>query len=53
MISAMFGVGMVIALPLGAYVTQNFSWRWTYHSAAPLAALMFILAAKSSVRAAT
>ena len=31
MISAMFGVGMVIALPLGAYVTQNYGWRWTYH----------------------
>ncbi|NJE04809.1 MFS transporter [Thermococcus sp. M36] len=44
MISAMFGVGMVIALPLGAYVTQNFGWRWTYHSAAPFAVLMFILA---------
>ncbi|WP_148883567.1 MFS transporter [Thermococcus aciditolerans] len=44
MISAMFGVGMVIALPLGAYVTQNFGWRWTYHSAAPFAVFMFILA---------
>lgn len=46
MISAMFGVGMVIALPLGAYVTQNFGWRWTYHSAAPFAIIMFILAWK-------
>jgi len=44
MISAMFGVGMVIALPLGAYVTENWGWRWTYHSAAPFAVLMFILA---------
>ncbi|WP_297437500.1 MFS transporter [Thermococcus sp.] len=44
MISAMFGVGMVIALPLGAWVTQNYGWRWTYHSAAPFAVLMFLLA---------
>ncbi len=44
MISAMFGVGMVIALPLGAYVTQHWGWRWTYHSAAPFVVLMFILA---------
>jgi len=44
MISAMFGVGMVIALPLGAYVTQHWGWRWTYHSAAPFAVIMFILA---------
>ncbi len=46
MISAMFGVGMVIALPLGAWVTQNYGWRWTYHSAAPFAVLMFLLAWK-------
>ncbi|GAB6101671.1 MFS transporter [Thermococcus atlanticus] len=46
MISAMFGVGMVIALPLGAYVTQHWGWRWTYHSAAPFAVIMFILAWK-------
>jgi len=44
MISAMFGVGMVIALPLGAYVTQHWGWRWTYHSAAPFVVLMFFLA---------
>ncbi|WP_297068313.1 MFS transporter [Thermococcus sp.] len=46
MISAMFAVGMVIALPLGAWVTQNYGWRWTYHSAAPFAVLMFFLAWK-------
>ncbi len=44
MISAMFAVGMVIALPLGAWVTQNYGWRWTYHSAAPFVILMFFLA---------
>ena len=46
MISAMFGVGMVIALPLGAWVTENWGWRWTYHTAAPFAVLMFVLAWK-------
>jgi len=46
MISAMFGVGMVIAMPLGAWVTENWGWRWTYHTAAPFAVLMFILAWK-------
>ncbi len=44
MISAMFGVGMVIALPLGAYVTQHWGWRWTYHSAVPFVVLMLFLA---------
>lgn len=46
MISAMFAVGMVIALPFGAWVTENYGWRWTYHSAAPFAVLMFFLAWK-------
>lgn len=46
MISAMFAVGMVIALPLGAWVTENYGWRWTYNSAAPFAVLMFFLAWK-------
>jgi len=46
MISAMFAVGMVIALPLGAWVTQNWGWRWTYHSAAPFAVLMLFISWK-------
>ncbi|MEM0465051.1 MAG: MFS transporter [Pyrobaculum sp.] len=44
-ISAMFGVGMVAALPLGAYVSQYYGWRMTYHTAAPLAALLTALIA--------
>ncbi len=43
LISSMFAVGMVIALPLGAYISQNYGWRWTYHSVAPFAVLMLIL----------
>ncbi len=42
LISAMFAIGMVIALPLGAYISQNYGWRWTYHSVAPFAFLMLI-----------
>ena len=30
LISAMFAVGMVIALPLGAFISQHYGWRWTY-----------------------
>ncbi len=43
LISAMFAVGMVIALPLGAYISQNYGWRWTYHSVAPFVFLMLII----------
>ncbi len=43
LISAMFAVGMVIALPLGAYISQNYGWRWTYHSVVPFAFLMLII----------
>ncbi len=43
LISAMFAVGMVIALPLGAYISQNYGWRWTYHSVAPFTFLMLII----------
>ncbi len=42
LISAMFAIGMVIAFPLGAYISQNYGWRWTYHSVAPFAVLMLI-----------
>jgi Arabinose efflux permease len=39
-VSAMFGVGIIIALPVGAYIAQNFGWRATYHTATPIAALL-------------
>ena len=42
LISAMFAVGMVIALPLGAFISQHYGWRWTYHSVVPFVILMFI-----------
>jgi len=39
-ISAMFGAGIIIALPTGAYIAQNFGWRATYHTATPLAVFL-------------
>ncbi|MCI4446415.1 MAG: MFS transporter [Pyrobaculum sp.] len=39
-VSAMFGVGIIIALPVGAYIAQNFGWRATYHTATPIAVLL-------------
>jgi MFS family permease len=42
-LSAMFGIGFAISLPLGSFVSQNFGWRWTYHSAVPFVIIMAIL----------
>ncbi len=42
LISSMFAVGMVIALPLGAFISQHYGWRWTYLSVTPFAILMLI-----------
>lgn len=42
-VSAMFGVGMMIALPAGAYISQNYGWRAVFHTTAPLAALCIVL----------
>ncbi|WP_237698271.1 MFS transporter [Thermoproteus uzoniensis] len=42
-VSAMFGVGIIVALPLGAYISQTFGWRATYHTVTPLAVLMTVL----------
>jgi len=38
----MFAVGMVIALPLGAFISQHYGWRWTYLSVTPFVMLMLI-----------
>ena len=42
-LSAMFGIGFAISLPLGSWVSQDYGWRWTYHSAVPFVILMAIL----------
>jgi len=42
-VSAMFGAGTAISLPIGAYISQNFGWQYTYHSVIPFVVLMAIL----------
>jgi MFS family permease len=53
-LSAMFGIGFAISLPLGSWVSQDYGWRWTYHSAVPfvilLAVLVFLLVKESPYR---
>jgi MFS family permease len=34
-LSAMFGVGFAVSLPLGSWVSNTYGWRFTYHSAIP------------------
>lgn len=41
--SAMFGVGGAISLPLGAFVSNHFGWRMTYHTAIPFVIFLTIL----------
>jgi MFS family permease len=42
-LSGMFGAGFAIGLPLGAYLSNEYGWRTTYHTALPLAALFVVL----------
>ncbi len=43
LLSAMFGIGFAISLPLGSLVSQNYGWRDTYHSSIPFVLLLTIL----------
>lgn len=43
LISAMFGAGFAISIPLGSLVSNDFGWRWTYHSAIPLVFALLII----------
>ena len=53
-LSALFGAGFAISLPLGAWVSNNYGWRTTYHTAIPvvvlLAVLVFLLVRESVYR---
>ena len=53
-LSAMFGAGFAISLPLGAWVSNTYGWRFTYHSAIPfvvaLAVLVFLVIRESPYR---
>ena len=42
-LSAMFGIGFAISLPLGSWVSQDYGWRTTYHTAVPFVVVMAIL----------
>ena len=42
-LSAMFGIGFAVSLPLGSWVSQSYGWRWTYHSAVPFVVIMAVL----------
>jgi len=43
LVSAAFGIGAAVALPLGAYISQYFGWRTTYHTAIPFVVLIAYL----------
>ena len=53
-LSAMFGAGFAISLPLGAWVSNSYGWRVTYHTAVPfvivLAVLVFLVVRESPYR---
>lgn len=54
LLSAMFGIGFAVSLPLGSFVSQNYGWRDTYHSSIPfvllLTALVVVLVRESEYR---
>ena len=43
LLSAMFGIGFAVSLPLGSFVSQYYGWRDTYHTAIPFVVLLTIL----------
>ncbi len=43
LISAMFGAGFAISIPLGSLVSQDLGWRWTYHTAIPFVVALVIV----------
>ncbi|MEM0155043.1 MAG: MFS transporter [Thermoplasmataceae archaeon] len=43
-LSSTFTGGAAIGLVFGAWITQNYSWEWSYHSAIPFAFGLFFLA---------
>lgn len=43
-VSATFAGGAAVGLVIGAWITQNFGWEWSYHSAIPVAIGLVALA---------
>ncbi len=44
-ISGTFAIGAAAGLVLGAYIVEDLSWQWAFHSAFVLSILLFIIAA--------
>lgn len=44
-LSSTFTGGAAIGLVLGAWITQNYTWQWSYHSAIPVAFGLLIVSA--------
>ena len=45
LLSAMFGAGFAISLPLGSLVSNDLGWRYTYHTAVPFVFALVIISA--------
>lgn len=43
LLSAMFGVGFAISLPLGAFISNDYGWRMTYHTSIPFIIILTII----------
>ncbi len=41
--SATFAIGSGIGLVLGAYITETLGWQWDFHTAIPVAVILFVL----------
>jgi MFS family permease len=54
LLSAVFGIGFAVSLPLGSWVSQTWGWRVTYHTAIPFVLLLtvavFIVIRESTYR---
>ena len=44
LLSGVFGAGFAVSLPLGAWVSNSYGWRWTYHSAIPVVLALTLIA---------
>lgn len=43
LLSAMFGAGFAVSLPLGSLVSNDLGWRYTYHTAVPFVFALVII----------
>jgi MFS family permease len=42
-LSGMNGIGLAVALPLGSLISNDYGWRFTYHTAIPFVFLLAVL----------